>query len=201
MKQWLSATIFVLFVFATGCANPQLVPVKGTQTRIEQRGYSVLPPEGEKWFSMKTAPGSVAFIKKMDDSPVHTFSTVVIAAPFTLRFNSPEEFKAFVEKGQKADTNPNRFDILEYDISFDDRFGPYSVRSHVVSVDRQAKVSPVDTQFLILEITSYTFIHPDSPDLVLNVQYSDRYKKGEKDSTLNEVGERFVKGFKITPLK
>jgi len=137
----------------------------------------------------------------MDDSPAHTFSTAVIASPFTLRFHSPEEFKEAVEKGQKADTDPNRFNILQYDISLDDRFGPYTVRSHTVSEDRQAKVSPVDTQFLILEIISYIFIHPDAPDLVLNVQYSDRYKKGEKDPKLEEIGEKFINNLKVIPLK
>lgn len=114
---------------------------------------------------------------------------------------SPEEFKEFVERAQKADTDPNRFTTLEYNISLDDRFGAYTVRYHSKMEDRQAKVSPVDTQFLIMEITGYTFIHPDSPDLVLGVQYSDRYKKGEKDPSLDEIGEKFINNFKVMPLK
>lgn len=195
--------ILLLIGFATGCAttNPNVTPVTDNKTRIEQRGYSILPPEGENWFSMKTAPGSVALAKKLEDSPAHTFTATVFATPFTVRFNSPEEFKEFVEKGQKADTDPNRFTTLEYNISLDDRFGAYTVRYHSKMEDRKAKVSPVDTQFLIMEITGYTFIHPDSPDLVLHVQYSDRYKKGEKDPSLDEIGEKFINNFKVMPLK
>lgn len=203
MRRLFNLTLFLIFVFVAGCANPQIVPVRDARTRLEHRGYSILPPEGENWYSIKQAPGSVAFVKKMDDSPAHTFSTAVLAIPFTLRFNTPEEFKEFVVNRQKADANSPRFNVLEYNASLDSRFGPYTVRSYMKIEDREAKVSPVDTQFLIMEVTNYAFIHPDAPDLVINVQYSDRYKKGEggNDPKVKEIGENFINGFQTTSLK
>ena len=69
------------------------------------------------------------------------------------------------------------------------------------SEDRKAQVSRVDAQFMILKVSGYVFIHPDSPDLVIDVNFSERYKKGEGDQNFNIIREKFMEGFHTTSLK
>ena len=195
------AACFLVTALVTACATYQgMVPVTDSATRLDYPGYSVLPPQGDNWFLRKWHEGSAVFIKKVGPN-AHTFSTAVMAVRIPTTSDSPEQFKESVRKSKQI-LDPKRYSILNFDVSLDPKFGAYCVKYYMMTRDRAAQVSRADTAFMFLEITGYTFVHPDSSNFVLDVNYSERYKmKGGSDPEAKKIGEKFINGLKIRSLK
>ncbi|MBI5406900.1 MAG: hypothetical protein HZA18_04305 [Nitrospirae bacterium] len=191
----LTAALIIL----SGClaTAPQPTPVSDPTRRLEFPGFSVQSPPGEGWFMLPPKEGQVGFIKAIG-SKNHTFSTYVFISslPEEAHFETPDDFLIYVKRENERASTP-RFWTLEGEEVLDTTLAPYCVRHNLKVADRGALL----TEIPILEIHSYSCLHPDSPKWFINLGYSDRSIQGWITETLREEGEAFIKNFKFAPMK
>ncbi|MBI3593697.1 MAG: hypothetical protein HY200_01940 [Nitrospirae bacterium] len=143
-------------------------------------------------------PWDIVFFKRLE-SKLHTFTANAVATPYIIKFEKPEDFLEYVKSIKKRDTVSDRFKVLEQEAHIDPTFGRYCVRLFLKSEDHAAP--NVDAPILILEIHDLTCVHPDTPDWVISVGYSERYEPGRGNAELNQVGEQFLKSLQFMPIE
>ena len=198
MNNGLKVSPLALLVALAGCisAGSAFTPITDPGTRISLRGYSVVSPSGEGWLVSRPKQFDIGYIKTIG-SETHTFGLTAAAIPFTLRFDTPEEFLEYVKKSKEADTDPRRFRTLDLNAKVDPALGPYCVR-YYRKVEDNAAANAQGSPYLILEAWSVTCIHPLSPALVVDVGYHDRYRPGDLPGPVQE-GEQFISSLQFDP--
>jgi hypothetical protein len=189
----------ILLVALAGCVatKPAFTPLPNPGSRISLNGYSVVSPVGQGWLVSRRGEFDIGYIKTIG-SRTHTFGLTAVGVPFTLRFGTPEEFLEYVKKSKEADTNPKRFRTLDRDAHIEPTVGPFCVRHHQKVEDHAA--ANAEGPYLILDAVSVTCVHPQSPTLVIDVGYHDRYKPGELPGPVQE-GEQFIRSLQFGPLQ
>jgi hypothetical protein len=194
MMLWVGSFFFI----APAVLHAEIIPDAGQTTRLNFQGYSIFPPPGSNWQVLQKEQNNIVFTKDLK-SKTHTFVANVFAVPLTIGFETPEDFLNFIKKSKDANIEPRRFRMLENEVVLDDAYGPYCVRYHQKAVDRGA-LSSGKAPYLILDTYGYACIHPDTPELAVDIGYSERFAPGESNAELREEGQQFIRGLKFTPL-
>lgn len=202
MKEWTFLLATLAWTFLTIHAMAASVPTAVTDsgTRLEFRGYSVLPPPGNDWFVFEQDRGHILFFKKLESEFVtHTFGALVATSPVSVRFKNPDEFLAYAKKEDERDSSSKRHRVLLSEATSDDGIGSrYCVRYFKKAEDHGVSIPGVP--YLMMEIYGYVCLHPELPGLLININYSERYKPDEGSPALRAEGEKFIKSFKFTSL-
>src|SRR5712691_3912105 len=191
MNNYLQLWLLTFSLALTGCAAPRptFTPLTDPGVRISLHGFSVVSPTSEGWSASRGGQFDVGYVKPIG-SRTHTFGLTAVGVPFTLQFGTPQEFLEYVKTSKEADTDPKRFRTLDRDAHIEPTLGPFCVRYHQ-KVEDHAAVNK-EGPYLILDAVSVTCVHPQSPTLVIDVGYHDRYKLGELPGPIQE-GEQFIK--------
>ena len=198
MNDGLKLWPLTLLVALAGCvaAGPAFVPMTAPGTRISLRGYSVVSPSGEGWLVSQRGQFDIGYIKTIG-SRTHTFGLTAAGAPFTLRFDTPQDFLEYVKKSKETGSDPKRFRTLDRDATIDPTHGSYCVRYHE-KVEDHAAANAEGSPYLILEAWGVACVSPLSPALVVDIGYHDRYKPGELPGPVQE-GEQFIDSLQFGP--
>lgn len=191
--------LFLASVLVGGCvAGPTLVPITNPQERFGSHGFAVLPPRGENWFVGKKDGGMIVFgklpylekIRKLKETTelpatpqeliakepwvVHT----VLAGVFTRNYSDLLERPGGQRiKAAQVKAAVDRFlgqDCIKYSYTAEDHGSPHA---------------PV----FILTGEGFFFLHPESSNLVVRIDYSQRFLPGGQPLPIEAEVEPFLK--------
>lgn len=196
-----------VILMSSGCATPDFTPIKDPKVRVEADGFSVLPPPGSGWYRTPDlhlqGTDGVGFAKRAS-TETHTIAISVArhkgfdpaAVGFPNYASNPAQFAAYVEASTRQ-MNPagGRMRTLELSTTPNTQLG-YGAKTHAKFEDQGS--SP---KGLIQEDWSYTYLHPDSSRVLIQVTISERGRPGEKDPAAATIWEIFRKGFEFRPLR
>ena len=205
MRRFRTLTLlFLASVFVGGCAvGPTAfrfpgVPITNPVERFGAEGFSVLPPSGANWFLEKKDGGMIVFgklpylekirkLKETIDLPttrqelnakepwvVHTFVAAVFTKNYSDLLERPggQRFKTAQVKG--AVDNFLGQDCIKYSYTGEDHGSPHA---------------PV----FILTGGGFFFLHPESSNLIVNINYSQRFLPGGQPLPIEAELEPFLK--------
>ncbi len=193
--------------------GPNLVPITDPTKRLEFHGFSVLPPLGENWSIQNQGANSIVFAKSTKKGRDHT----VVAFARTVS-QSEVPLKAVLEYVGKGGSpcidvtttgNPffalylafrsPRFKNLEAQICVESCQGKACGRSDLTVEDHGVPYAP-GSVFILTQRDLY-FLHPDSPEVVVHLSYSQRFLRGEKPLPIDAEIEPFLKSLEFTPIR
>lgn len=154
----------------------------------------VSPPVGAKWAQVQANDYSAVWMKHTGDADL-SFGVAILSQPVRERFESDQAFASWVTDQKASNPDPKRFETVQNDVApaGDDR--ATCVRYETVVLDRQ----PGGGQPLRLQIGGLACLHPDSPDLYYDVQYSGRTPDSMRlNTTLLREGWAFVNSVRFT---
>jgi hypothetical protein len=187
--------LFLTAVSIIGCA-PSITrtPIEDLAKRIEFERFSILPPQGEKWYIVSpSGPYNVAFQKQLDVTMGPKPS--VAATVFSARIDgvAQAEKQSFLEalmRRTEQDAKTGRLRLIEFKSSSDESLGVSCKKYDVSSEDRGNPNCP--SCIYILQVHGLACLHPSSPVLV-KLEYSPRVPQGESIPSVEKEGEAFLR--------
>ncbi len=196
-------------ILAVSCAVPRYTPVTDPAERLEFRGISILPPQGDDWVFIK-GPHKVTFgktIVKRRGRPAemaHTF--IAVARTDHVKKSEIEtawKLRQFVELNLIWAWT-DRFKLVESKVVPISSLGSDGAQYDVVNEERD---NPRFPGFVLLMTThGIQCRHPYSPGLLVNVAYGERHLQGDQPRPLliealkHEV-EPFLKSLEFTRVR
>jgi len=178
--------------------------ITNPDTRVQFRGFSVLPPQGPAWSIAWESPDAWLFHRRIE-SRTHTFMAEAIALlPGEETPGSPEAFVDSVRRRIPGNWDPDRFEDLEHTVSLDASAGAgasdiWCARIYQRAIDRQARQAP-GTPF-IFEQYEIVCLHPDDRSTAFLVRYSERRLPAEPpDAAARAEGEGYLASMRIERL-
>lgn len=166
-----SGAIASAFVFALSGCDPNK-PTDELSKRIEQDGYSFLPPVEPGWFIANRSPEKITLLKA---GGMEGQSYLIEAGHMSL--------DGFAESGGLADftqtthrkTFPRpRFRIREHDISELEISDANCAMSHVVAEDRDPGTGSNVVAAVLMEAVGTICMHPSRANLGITMNYTHR---------------------------
>lgn len=188
-----------------GCAGqPEFIlPVTDPTQRLEFEKFSILPPQGKQWFvtppsllRKQQGRNIIAQFFKLTTPPskTHTVLATVMARRVPISAGSRgERVRQFA---QVYSEGTSRERPLSVNIYPDKTLAPDCVRYDVTYEDHG--VPGYSGSIFILENHGFVCFHPDLPDAVIDIQYSQRRLQEEAPPSLESEGEPFVKSLLFT---
>ncbi|MDH3280844.1 MAG: hypothetical protein OEQ18_06920 [Gammaproteobacteria bacterium] len=200
----------VFSVLAIGCASaPGLTPITSTAQRMDFRGVSVQPPQGDNWYTaaaQRGPPGTlVAFYKKMGDwTPEHSaIAGLRLLDLDDQRFETAEELGRFMDQVFREDhKRSTRFNLIDSTYAVDASFGAICVRLHQAQEDRE--VPGRAGQRFLIDAHAIRCIHPRSPRYLVDISFSERRRDNRASwwsRGLQEEVEPYLNSLQFLPLE
>ena len=174
-------------------AQTHAIPADATQL-YELDGYSVVPPPGRNWFEMARDRQQVLFGKKIE-SRTHSFAATATSGMIKDKFETRDEFHAYVNQMRVADLGSDRFKVIEFSSDFDPAFPAWCIRYRAKTEDRGAPYAL--GRLLLVEHFGVTCLHPTIANLVVDIGYSERGRPAETSPELRAEGESFMRSLKL----
>jgi hypothetical protein len=194
-----------------GCGGSKPLSAKDQSTRVEQRGYSILPPPGAGWYLAARSPEVVTFTKDTG-TPARTFRAIAEIRPADAPYDSPSNYLAARQR-EVEQMDSNRYRVTEQAVALDDRLGRFCIRYQIRAEDRGPESEGTPDQQAeafarwlierppILEIHGYRCLHPNAPEYEVEVSYSQRAKAEQLDPSLAGEGNAFATSMEFRPLQ
>lgn len=193
-------------IVAACAGGPKLIPIGDSTQRVEFDGFSILPPEGNGWLMLesppKTVPGLTTkayFIKRLTEevtwpSKLHRLTAVIRTISYgDVKFESRAELLRHLAgefSGQSGKTYLDKClarDCVRYESTRGGLSNPH-FPGFVFVISKQG--------FLVL--------HPDSPNLVINLEYRQYYAQGKQPISVEALEtevEPFQQSLEFRPLR
>ena len=190
--------LFWIFGFKPVVAQPRPIPVVDDQTPIEIVGALVKPPGLVNWFLVERTKHGVIFFKR-PEVPLHSFYVAAMVGEFPLGAGTPADFFEQLRNETKARSDgKGRFRAVRFEFGEEVRkFGARCARYGFESEDHAARGA--GDKVLILAAAGYVCIHPQRPNLYLDVHYSERGGPQPKSDELRLEGEDFLEKISFIP--
>jgi hypothetical protein len=184
MKRPLS--VFVICIIAVICLiagciaprhqSPSLVAVSSSDNPIVSKGVSFeVPPHG----TWKMIRGNPNLQLGTTTSPTHSHVVLLNYGEKQRTYQSPDEFLQAIKLQWEQNIKDARYDVDFSKAELDPAFGDFCILLHRRYRDKGA-VNRGKEGYLIIEEYGYVFIHPDFPDEIIGVNYSERFAAGEQ---------------------
>jgi len=190
----------IVTVVLNGCAySPQhLQELPLPSQQIKQPGYSLLPLNEKGWFVSNRNQYQLALVKRGSHAD-ETFAIQGIASKLP-EFTSADDFVRLVKEGQAADTDPQRFKIVEHTVVVDSSNHAQCARSHLVTEDNNAVKRTSTSGSMVLEAATLTCAHPGNKILGISIIYSHRYYPDQADPAFMQKADQVMNGVEFTAL-
>ena len=182
---------------ATSIANAQLYadPVTTALRPYIMYGYEILPPPGGNWFEMKRDRHNLYFGKRII-SPTHSLIAMALSVPLEESFKTPESFRLHIVRQLSEKSSDRRNATTAMAVQAAPLDGAFCVRYQTRGEDRRAPNAKGD--ILIAETVGLSCLHGDGK-LLIDASYTERGRTGEIGGLLQDEGEAFIRGLKLTP--
>lgn len=203
----LSAGLSLLLAVAVfgGCSStPGLTPVDRSGQRMRLEGFSIVPPQGENWFSTPVSAQdavwrSVAgFIKQPPQQTPGTavWATTAVANLVDTPFQGPDQLLEQLVRSREAELQSPRFRLLEFKTAA----GPSSGCRRYDAVAEDRGVNEFPGTVFILTVHHTICLHPNVPTMAVNMAYSERRREGQPAAPMTAEGEPFLRGLQFAAL-
>ncbi len=186
---------FQLWWVSVAAAQQQqrFVPVRDSETPIALGEVLVKPPSGPDWFIADRSSRGLIFLKK-PQVPLHSFYAAALLKEFPLGAGGPEDvFKLMQADVKRRGNDGGRFSAQEFEFGKEEeRSGARCARYAYKSEDHAARGA--EGKVLLLAAVGYLCVHPHTPNMYLDVYYSERGGPQPNSTALLEEGERFLDG-------
>ena len=194
------ATITALSFCLSGIVNALEEQNSGavSQKRIEKRGFSILPPKGDKWVVTEENKNRITFMKSR--SRTHSLGMDVIRRQLpdkerNLNFESPEAFLQYMKTMHERERSPH-LRILRTDLVLDGRFAEYCFR-YYYGGEYPGDPHVLPGKFLISETFGYQCLDPESQGMYIDISVFQIGLPVEVDPTFRAIAESFFDGFRL----
>ncbi len=173
-----SATILFIMAILGGCANMNL-PGKGMTERLEQNGYSFMPPPEPEWFIADRTADRIA-LARLGWVEGQTF----LAEGSLLNLDelrSPSQLTRYVKDMHDRDLPRPRFRIQEHDVTDVRIAGAQCALSHIVAEDRDPETGSNVVTAMLVETVGTVCIHPSDAGTGVSLSYSHRSFPEDRD--------------------
>ena len=158
-------------------------PIINKNIILDQSVYfSMRPPQEDGWIITYRNDSQTTFAKE-GDNPDETY-VISIGLVEVPNLESKKKFLDLVESGQKKDTDPKRFNMLKYELTYFDGREDYCVKYHSIAEDKKPVKRSRNKNNMLLEIDGYVCRHPKNKNIAINFGYSKRYYPGNQDNNL-----------------
>jgi hypothetical protein len=197
----LKAMIFtgIMLILLTGCSGAVIRKLEAPPKPIQRPLYSVLPPAGDGWTLLKnnqTDDDSIILFGK-SNSQTHTIAFEIKEREAPLRPDTPQKFLELIEIRSKKEYDIARHVHLTISNTGEDRFGPFTVRTHIRAEDLGG-VNGGKSPPLVLEGYIYFFLPQSDPSVLVRVMYMERGKAEEMSKTLEQDADIFFQRVILT---
>jgi len=163
---------------AGGCANINL-PGTGLSQRLEQNGYSFMPPSEPEWFIADRTPERIALAKL---GRVEGQTYLVEGSLLALDdLPEPARLAGFVKDMHEQDLPRPRFRVREHDVTDVRISGAQCALSHIVAEDRDPETGSNVVTAMLVETVGTVCIHPMDASVGVSLSYSHRSFPEDRD--------------------
>ena len=205
----LPSTIVFLIAFGVqGCAStPPTVLVTEPDQRLQFNGFSVLPPDGERWHwvgreSQDTTRLSYSmFVKKSSRGRPSRNTYLAKAAVLDAgerQFTTTQELLSHVRAMGLFQESP-RQQNMRVEFAVDDTLAPLCVRFDLNAED--TRVGGYAGPVYLLDAHGLFCVHPEAPDVLVMIDHSRRTRQGDAPVAAQTEGERFLSSLRFTPIQ
>lgn len=194
MKRLFSA---ILITLLSGCMllhqSHNRIAVGVADNPITSKGVSFnVPPHG-KWEMVRSGSN---LQMGMTTSQTHSHIVLLTYGEKKRMYHSSDEFLEGIKNTWEQNIKDARYDIDFSEAKLDSTFGAFCISLHRRYRDKGA-VNRGNDGFLILEEYGYVLIHPDYPNEIIVVNYSERFAPGEQTYMGIENRKALFNSFRI----
>ncbi len=198
----LSLLLLSLF-FLAGCSsvsskNTRYYPVKQHTPRENSLGFSILPPPGNNWHE-KLKDNSLIYLKK--DQPetyaIYTQATeIILDHPISKK----NELVEYVMKTKNVDLTSGRY--KNYTSQYYTKKSPTQqcVRYNNNFEDHGVK-NLAEKTFVIVKSSGIFCLHPDTPDVGVDLYYYEKSLSGVDNMSYKNEGEQFLSSLNFNTIR
>ncbi len=192
-----AATVLCLAVILGGCANMNL-PGKGMTERLEQNGYSFMPPPEPEWFIADRTPDRIA-LARLGWVEGQTF----LAEGSLLQLDEmrdPARLARYVKDMHERDLPRPRFRVQQHDVTDVRVAGAQCALSHIVAEDRDPETGSNVVTAMLVETVGTVCIHPMDDRIGVSLSYSHRSFPEDRDRGFEAYATPLLQTQQFTPL-
>jgi hypothetical protein len=173
-----AAAILLITGILGGCSSMNL-PGKGMTERLEQNGYSFMPPPEPEWFIADRTADRIA-LARLGWVEGQTF----LAEGSLLALDElgkPANLARYVRDMHERDLPRPRFRVQEHDVSDVRIAGAQCALSHIVAEDRDPETGSNVVTAMLVESVGTVCIHPGDASIGVSLSYSHRSFPEDRD--------------------
>lgn len=173
-----AATFLFVTAMLGGCSGMNLTG-KGMTERLEQNGYSFMPPPEPEWFIADRTPERIA-LARMGWVEGQTF--LAEGSLLSLdELRDPARLVRYVKDMHDRDLPRPRFRVQEHDVADVRIGGAQCALSHIVAEDRDPQTGSNVVTAMLVETVGTVCIHPDDASIGVSLSYSHRSFPEDRD--------------------
>lgn len=187
------ALLHQIWFVSLSLAQQRPVPVRDFTTPLVIGDAFVRPPAGADWYIVDRNNKGVFFLKKLQAS-LHSFYAAALMKELPPGAGAPEDiFERIKAETRRRSDDGGRFRAQEFEFGKEEeRSGARCTRYAFKSEDHAARGA--EGKVLLLAATGYLCVHPQTPNMYLDIHYSERGGPQSNSAALLEEGESFIGG-------
>jgi len=180
----------IMFYVLSGCAIPGSAD-PDLSKRLEQNGYSFMPPDQTGWFIAERTSDRVALAKV---GRVEGQAYLIEGAQLALDdVSTSAQLTRFADDLFKHDLPPPRFRIRQQDISETSIAGAQCALSHIVAEDREPEIASNVMTAMLVESAGTVCMHPMTPGLGITLNFTHRSFPEDRDKAFEAYAESVLR--------
>ena len=191
--------ISALFLLAAlpGCSVPGL-PDPALSERLEQNGYSFMPPSDSGWFIAERTANRVAIVKVGKvEGQIYSIEGAHLALD---GLGKSSRLNDFVEERDKRNMPRPRFRLREHNVSQMRVGDARCVLSQIVAEDRDPETGTNVLTAMLVETVGTVCVHPDDPSLAITVTVSHRSFPEDQDRAFKSYAQSLLQTQQFSPV-
>ncbi|UCH48428.1 MAG: hypothetical protein JSU95_01005 [Betaproteobacteria bacterium] len=186
----------VLLGALTGCSIPGS-PDPELSERLEQNGYSFMPPAETGWFITQRSANQVA-IAKLGKVEGQTY--LIEGAPMAVNeLNEPSRLTDFVKQRDRRNFPGPRFRLREHEVSQIRIAGAQCALSQVVAEDRDPETGTNVVTAMLIETVGTVCIHPTNTNVAITLTLSHRSFPEDQDRAFKAYAQSLLETQQFSP--
>lgn len=187
MKKTRLLVAAITLLLLSACV-PRLAELPQPPERLQQYGYSFMPPNEAGWYVGGRDGQQVTLVRRgasRDETVVIMAGNV--AAP---RFASSSDFEVWVRDQLRRDAGASdRFTVQKEETAMIRYAGTECARTHLVTIDHMAKKRSGDSDDMVLEVLEFLCRHPDHDGTITILGYSQRAYPAGRDPNITDKAQ------------
>jgi hypothetical protein len=177
-RSFLGLLIATMLATLTACADLAL-PGSGLSQRLEQNGYSFMPPSQTGWFIADRTPDRIALAKLgRVEGQTYLVEGSVLALD---ELSEPARLAGFVKDMHERDLPRPRFRVRGHDVTDIRIAGARCALSHIVAEDRDPETGSNVVTAMLVETVGTVCVHPADARVGISLTYSHRSFPEDRD--------------------